>query len=167
MAVAVTLSTGFNALEDTKTQSFLGAGSSLTAKIVLNPILIAAFGAAGIALASSLMYVVSGALLGFVLRRRLEGMGGKHLLKTFFRVSIASLLAVSPVYLMVNHLHVPPVVVLVLGTLVGSLLYLLFSALLHIPELLLVQGSLRRLMSFRLLATIQARAGRGRDPSEL
>jgi len=167
MAIAITLSTGFNALEDTKTQSFLGAGSSLITKLVLNPILIAAFGAAGIALATSLMYVVSGTLLGFVLRRRLEGIGGKPLLKTFSRVPIASLLAVSPVYLMANHLHMPPVIVVIFGALVGAILYLLFSVLLRIPELLLVQASLLRLMSFRLSLTLQRRPGRDRFPSGL
>lgn len=161
MAIAITLSTGFNALEDTKTQSFLGAGSSLIAKLVLNPILIVAFGAAGIALATSLMFVVSGTLLGFVLRRRLAGIGGKRLLRTFSSVSITSLLAVSPAYLMANHLHLPPVVVLVFGALVGSTLYLLFSALLNIPELVFATGSLLRIAPFRLLGTNRDQAGRG------
>lgn len=153
MAIAITLSTVFNALEDTKTPSFFGAGSNLISKIVFNLVLIAAFGATGIALATSLMYVVSGTLLLFILHRRLQVIGGKRLLKTFSTVLIASLLAVSPVYLIATHSGMPPVVVIIMGVLVGSTLYSLFSALLRIPELLSVYGYLLKLKNHRVFAS--------------
>lgn len=158
MAIAITLSTVFNALEDTKTPAFFGAGSNLISKIVFNLVLIAAFGAMGIALATSLMYVVSGTLLLFILRRRLQGIGGKRLLKTFSRILIASLLAVSPVYLIANHSDMPPVVVIIMGVIVGSTLYALFSALLRIPELLSVYGYLLKLKNHRIFANFSRQA---------
>jgi putative peptidoglycan lipid II flippase len=165
MAVAITLSTGFNALEDTKSQSFFGAGSNFASKIVFNPILILAFGATGISLATSLMYVVSATLLLLILRRRLQGIGNKHLLETSIKVLAASLLAVGPVLLIVNHLYMPSIVVISISMLVGSILYLVFAALLQIPELKLAYKYLLRLMASWYFSFVQNQTGIGSEPS--
>ncbi len=167
MAIAITLATAFNALEDTRSQSFFGAGSNFVSKLVFNPILILVLGVTGIALATSLMYVVSASVLLLILRRRLQGVGGEHLLETFLRVLIAVLLAAGPVTLLVNRCHMPPIVVIGIGALIGSVLYLVFAAILRIPELPLAYRYLLRLMTAWSLSIGRNRPGMRGDPSGL
>lgn len=136
-AIAITLSTAFNALEDTKTQSFFGGGSNVVSKLVYNHILIAIFGATGVALATVLMHITSGAILLYILRRRLRGIGGRGLLETFSKVLVASLLAIGVMHLVVTHEQIPAIAVVAISMASGSVSYLLFSALLKVPQLTL------------------------------
>src|SRR5262249_31643992 len=90
MSIAVTVSAIFTALEDTRTPAIFGAGSNLLSKIVLNLLFIGAFGAVGLPLATSAMYVVSGLVLLWLLRRRLHGIEGRYLLRTFASALLAT-----------------------------------------------------------------------------
>ena len=136
MAIAVTVSAVFNALEDTRTPAILGAGSNLLSKIVLNILFVKTLGAVGLPLATSAMYVISGVVLLWLLRRRLHGIEGRYLLRSFQSVLVATVVAMAPVYLLTAQLkNMAPLIVLVAGTLVGSLLFILVSAVLRIPEL--------------------------------
>jgi putative peptidoglycan lipid II flippase len=135
MAIAVTLSTVFNSLEDTKSPAIFGAGSNLLSKIGLNILLIGPLGAAGLAVATSLKYVVSAILLAIVLGWKLQGLAGSVLLKAFAKITVASILAMLPVGLMSAYWPLPALAQIAMGTLVGATTYLLCAALLRIPEL--------------------------------
>jgi putative peptidoglycan lipid II flippase len=140
MAIAITVSAIFNALEDTRTPAIFGAGGNLLSKIVLNLLFIAAFGPVGLPLATSAMYVVSSVVLLWLLRRRLHGIEGRCLLRTFVSVLLATVVAMGPVYLLTAQLkNMPPLIVLGACTLTGSLLFVLVSAMLRIPELHMAQ----------------------------
>jgi putative peptidoglycan lipid II flippase len=142
MAVGVTLSTIFTSLEDTKTPAYFGAGSNMVAKVLLSFLLVVPLGAVGLALATSLKYVVSGIILFFMLQRRLQGLNGAFLLKSFLKVLLASLLATLPIYLIVHYSALPAFFVIPVGGFVGAILYYLFSFLLRTPELLVVNSYL-------------------------
>lgn len=147
MAISVTLLTVFISLEDTKTPAFFGAGTNLIANIIFDLLLIGFLGAAGIALATSLKYVVSGAVLFFLLQRRLNGINAKHLGHTFGKTLVASLLAVAPVLLLTVNWATHPIALIAVGSVLSGLLYWLFSTLLGVPELKLVNGYLTRSVS--------------------
>ncbi len=146
MAIAVTLSTVFTSLEDTKTPAIFGAGTNLVANVIFDLLLIGILGAAGIALASTLKYVVSGTVLFLLLGRRLQGINIRYLAGSFGKTLLASLLAVGPVYLLTVYLELPALVMIVVGMLLGTTLFWLFAYLLKAPELGLVQGYVGRLL---------------------
>ncbi len=135
MTITVAISTVFKSMQDTKTAAFVGGGTCLVSKVIFNLLLIAPLGAVGLALATSLQYVTSGFFLIFCLRDRLQGLGLRQLLGTTARVLVAS----SPAYLVVAWivmvLRMPPLVVCVVGTLAGGLVFLAIAALLRIQEL--------------------------------
>lgn len=151
MAIAITVSTVFKAIEDTKTPAIFGAGSNLVSKIILNVLFVAAFGAIGFALATSVMYIVSGLILLFILRRRLQGIQSRYLLKTLLSVLLAATLAMSPVYLLVTYANMSPFAMAALGSSLGLALFLMFSALLRIPELQTLVEHLLKLINNRVL----------------
>ncbi|MCC6170078.1 MAG: murein biosynthesis integral membrane protein MurJ [Caldilineaceae bacterium] len=143
MAVGVTLSSVFVALEDTKTPTIWGAGSSFIAKLVFSLILITPLGAVGLALATSLKNVVSATLLLLQLRR-LQGLDGFYLATAFGRALIVSLVAVSPVYLITLYLALPPLALILFGSLITAALYAVLSIAVRAPELAIVQERLPR-----------------------
>jgi putative peptidoglycan lipid II flippase len=146
MAIAVTLSTVFNSLEDTKSPAIFGAGSNLLSKIGLNILLIGPLGAMGLAVATSLKYVVSAIILAIVLGWKLQGFAGGELLKSVARISIASILAMLPVGLISANFPLPALAQIAVGTLVGGITYLVCATLLRIPECSQLYGFLGQLL---------------------
>jgi putative peptidoglycan lipid II flippase len=134
MAIAVALTTVFKSLQDTKTVAFVGGGSNLGSKIVLNALFIGPFGVFGLALSSALQNVLSGILLFRRLSRRLNGIGFRHLAVTFGKTLLASLVAFLAVHV-VTLSTLPPLVQCILGVLAGTTTFLLLVALLRMEEL--------------------------------
>lgn len=150
MAIAVTLSTIFVSLEDTKTPAFFGAGSNLISKILFSLILFMPLGAIGLALSTSLKYVVSSIILFVLLRHRLPNINGKYLVKTLVKTVLASLLAFSPVFLITTYSDGPLLFLIGTGILIGTMLFFMFSTALQVPELKIVYGYLLRLKKRRM-----------------
>src|SRR5262249_13942090 len=143
----------FNAVEDTRTPAIFGAGINLLSKIVLNLLFVAAFGAIGLPLATSAMYVVSAVVLLRLLRRRLHGIEGDYLLKTLAFVLLATVVAMAPVYLlMAQWKNGAPLVILITSTFVGSVLFIMASAMLRIPELYMAREYFFKVINRKLHA---------------
>jgi putative peptidoglycan lipid II flippase len=135
MAIAVTVSAVFYALQDTRTPAIWGAGVNLASKVTLNLVLTAGVGAIGLPVATSLMYAVSATVLLWRLGRRLHGLEVPRLLRTAARVVPAAVLAAAPVHALAARWQDAPLLAVAAGTVVGGAVFLLAAALLRIPEL--------------------------------
>ena len=145
MAVAVTLSTVFASLEDTKTPAIFGAGTNFVANVIFDLLLIGFLGVVGIALATSLKYVVSSTVLLQMLRRRLPGIHVAYLTKTLGKTLVASLLAAGPVFLLVMYSGIPSIILIPAGMVLGTALFWFFSLVFRVPELMIVSDYLGKL----------------------
>jgi putative peptidoglycan lipid II flippase len=154
MAIAVALSTVFNALEDTRTPAIFGAGANLISKTFFNLILIGSLGGAGLALGTSLMYVVSALLLLFILWRRLKGINGRYLFQSAWRTVAAAAVAGAVTYLVVANAGLTPLLELIVGSAVGGAVYLATAALLRTPEFFTVWEYVVGLRNHRLFAAL-------------
>jgi putative peptidoglycan lipid II flippase len=81
----------FYAMQDTKTPVKISA-IALVVNVTLNLILMQYLGLGGLALASSISAAVNVSLLLFVLRKKIGMIGGRYILKTFFKILISSIL---------------------------------------------------------------------------
>lgn len=151
------LSRAFYALEDTRTPVLIGTGAMIS-NILLSLLLIRIIGDpnsfergpfAGLALANALTTLVEAILLWFLLRRKLDTLGapraleGRATAQLLLRAGVASLL--MAVFLLVLREFVSGYLArLLLGGLLGSVLFFGVSALLGVPEALAVPRLLLR-----------------------
>lgn len=93
MAITFISSRGFNALLDSKTNALVGTGLFFTVKIMGNLLFSRLWGYLGLALATSVAYTVTAAVMLWIMRYKLGGIGTRYLAVTSIKVGIASLAA--------------------------------------------------------------------------
>lgn len=118
------LTRGFYALQDTKTP-MINATIGVAINIVLNLILSKYMGIGGLALATSISAIVTTVLMFVTLHKKIGPFGLKELIRSFVKISIASLLigvfAYSSFILAGNHFSQNLGLILAKG--VGALSY--------------------------------------------
>ena len=129
------LSRAFYAYQDTKTP-MINATIGVVINIVLNFILSKYMGIGGLALATSISAIVTAVLMFITLRKKIGPFGLKELLRSFIKISIASLimgvLAYSGFVLAGNHFSQNLSLILAIG--VGALSYAIIIYFMKIPE---------------------------------
>lgn len=149
------LSRAFYALGDTRTPVGVGV-VALMANIILSVVFIQFIGEpgslargpiAGLALANALTTLVEAAVLWWLLHRRLPSMESASLVARLGRM-LAAALAMGGVVWLVGSLIAdqPALVILLIGGLVGGVIYFALTAVLRVPESSAITGAvLRRL----------------------
>ncbi len=143
------LSRAFYALHDTKTPVFVGA-----AAMTLNVVLSFAFSSlfmrlgwmphGGLALANSLATALEMGALFVLMRRRLSGINGSHMLRGFLQAGLATL-GMSAVIWLWSIMPGPAWFVALGGVALGAVVYLAVIWALKVPELgMLIAGLTRR-----------------------
>lgn len=129
------LSRAFYALQDTKTP-MINATIGVVINIVLNIILSRFLGIGGLAFATSIAGVVSAILMFVTLRKKLGPFGLKEIIRSFLKISIASvlmgLIAYGSFWLLGQS--VSENLALLIAITVGALTYALFIYYMKIPE---------------------------------
>jgi len=138
-AIGVVLSTGFTAMEDTKTPAIFGAGTNVIVKATVAPLLMMPLGVAGIALSSTFMYATSSLVLLMLFNRRVFDLRRSALGRSIVRALVAGAAAGVAVEWMTRVVDTASLLKLVLGVTLGAVLYLVVSALLRSPELTLLK----------------------------
>ena len=133
-SVAVALATVFSSLQDTKTVAFVGGGSMLVTKVAFNFLLIGPLGVVGLALSSSLQYLLPGILMMLRLRHRLNGIGARRLMKISGKALLASLPAFVVVQAVATGINMAPLLQCMLGALAGAAAFIGFALLLRMTE---------------------------------
>jgi putative peptidoglycan lipid II flippase len=136
--------------------------SAIAANIALSLLLVKWLGFRGLALATSLVAVGNAAMLIWLLRRRLEGLGGRRLPVVFVKIVIAATVMAAAA-LAIQHVmnRVAPGMGLVpqivrLGTSIGGGLFILgaMATFLRVAEFAdavgLVQARVRKLLDARM-----------------
>jgi putative peptidoglycan lipid II flippase len=160
-AAILLLPRAFYSLQDTKTPvivSFISVGSS----IFLNWFFLnyTALGVKGFALSFSIMGLINMVLLMIILRRKICGIRGYHMGKSFLKATIASLVMGAGIYLMVLLLrpysqnlnsHLGAALQVFLGFGIGAVIYLVIAWLLKMDELQLVIDLVKRKFLARII----------------
>lgn len=153
-AAILMLPRAFYALQDTKTPvvvSFIAVSSS----IFFNWLFLryTSLGVGGFALSFSIMGLVNMLLLMIVLRKKIGGMRGHSILKSFIKAAAASLIMGAGIMLFIkliapftHHLsgHLDAAVKIVCGMTIGGVIYLLLAWLLKMEEYQLLMQQLRK-----------------------
>lgn len=147
------LSRAFYALGDTRTPVGIGV-AALLANIILSVVFIQFIGEpgslvrgpiAGLALANALTTLVEAAVLWWLLHRRLPSMDSAPLVTRLMRM-LAAALAMGGMVWVVGSLIAdqPALVVLIIGGLVGGVIYFALTAALRVPESSAITGAVLR-----------------------
>jgi putative peptidoglycan lipid II flippase len=153
-AAILMLPRAFYALQDTRTPvvvSFIAVSSS----IVLNWLFLkfTPLGVGGFALSFSIMGLVNMLLLMMVLRRKIGGMRGRNILRSFLKSTLASFVMGLGIFIFVklvspitSHLsgHLEAAVLIVFGMIIGGMIYFLLTWLLKMEELNMLLGQIRK-----------------------
>lgn len=99
----------------------------------------------GLALGYSISTLLELILLLWLLRRKINGIDGHHLLNGIWRMTLASLIMAAATWLAMRQLDSSSAIwQLLVASLVGGIVYLIASVILRVDEPRLVWGSLRR-----------------------
>ena len=88
-AAVKVLSPAFYALKDARTPMLVSLGS-IVVNYLMNSMLVRRYGHVGLAMSTSIVALVNFALLTILMRRKLGGIGGRHLSQTFGKICLAS-----------------------------------------------------------------------------
>ncbi|MDA8441617.1 MAG: murein biosynthesis integral membrane protein MurJ [Peptococcaceae bacterium] len=152
-SASVVLPRTFYALQDTWTPVLL-SGITLVVNIVLMNLLVKPFAQGGLALAISISGIVNMLLLLYFLRRKIGLIDGRRIVTSLSKILLASVLMGGTVWLVyrltsifagVNFLG--SLINLVIGSLVGALVFLVLAVILRMPELKFVLQIARRRMA--------------------
>ncbi len=142
-AMAVTISTVFKSIEDTRTPALWGAGVNLVSKAVFSPLLLIPFGAPGLALSTALMYLVS----SIVMIKRLGKAGldvdVPSLMRRVGRILVLSVAAALPAFFL-TRTGLSSAAMLGFALLIAIPVYLVAAHLLKVPELARIRSTFRR-----------------------
>lgn len=134
MGLAEAASAVFNAKENTKVPALYGAGVNLGVKLALSPLLIIPFGVTGLAMSTTLMYTISAVIMLVLMKRRLVEVRLGRLTRTIFRALIATVVAGAAVFAVTAWFE-SALVILVVGGLAGSTVFIALAHSLDIEEL--------------------------------
>ena len=129
------LSRGFYALQDTKIP-MINATIGVAINIVLNLLLSKYMGIGGLALATSISAIVTTVLMFVTLRKKIGPFGLKELIRSFIKISIASLIMGIFAYgsFKLFGLYFSQNLSLVAAITIGALVYALIIYFMKIPE---------------------------------
>ena len=139
----------FYAFNDMKTPLYASVAQVLT-NVVLNFILGALFGVAGLTLATSIASYIGALILYVILNKRMQGLQSRRLLKTISKISVSSIVMgviVLIIYQQLSIRELPNLIVLGTSIATGGIVYLIGLFLLKVEELhemiRLVKGKLK------------------------
>jgi putative peptidoglycan lipid II flippase len=145
------LSRAFYALQDTKTP-MINATIGVAINIILNIVLSRFLGIGGLAFATSIAGVVSAILMFVTLRKKLGPFGLKEIIRSFLKISIASvlmgLIAYGSFWLLGQLVSENLALLLAIG--VGALTYAVFIYFMKIPEVDRTLDVLKKKISLRV-----------------
>ena len=129
------LSRAFYALQDTKTP-MINATISVVLNIFLNIIMSRYLGIGGLALATSIAAMVGTLLMFVTLRKKIGGLGLRKIARSFFKMSIASLIMGFLAWWSFNFFkaNLRENIALLLAIGVGALVYAILIYFMRIPE---------------------------------
>ncbi|MBI5178873.1 MAG: murein biosynthesis integral membrane protein MurJ [Nitrospinae bacterium] len=135
----------FYAMGDTKTPVKIAA-TTMMLNIVFNLVLMGPLQQGGLALATSLSSTINVAALAILLRKRLGGLDGKRMLRTFGLIVGASLIMSATIYLLWDVLFGAGYTVLNFTVMLGiaTLVYFVSTRLLGLEEMQFVLAALKR-----------------------
>jgi putative peptidoglycan lipid II flippase len=135
----------FYSLADTRTPALMAIGNvaiSITLALVGSAILPTGMVVEGIAIALGISWAVGCVVAGLILRRRLGGIGGRHLVTTHLKIAVATLpalgfaLAVHQVFVKLFYYQViSSLAALIIGGAGATILYVLVASRLRISQL--------------------------------
>jgi putative peptidoglycan lipid II flippase len=151
LAAIEIISRAFYALEDTLTPVLIGMLQLIAmwliglwlGNLIFPALDVLAFG--GLALGYTISTFLELILLLWLLRRKMGGIGGRRVFSGLWRMILASLFMAAITWLVFQQLESIPVFwQLTVAGIAGTLVYLLASALLGVPELRQIWGNVRR-----------------------
>lgn len=148
-AVKEILSRGFYSLGDTKTP-MINSSISVIINIVLDLILIKPFSYMGLAMATSISYMVTVVLMFFSLRKKVGSFNGSSLLYTFFKSLMASIFMSIVVIFVYNNLvnllglsFLMEAVSILISILLGIIVYIICIKILRVREMEILEDSIK------------------------
>lgn len=148
-AVKEILSRGFYSLGDTKTP-MINSSISVIINIILDLLFIKPFSYMGLAMATSISYMVTVVLMFFSLRKKVGSFNGKVVVTTFTKSLIASIIMSIVVVLSYNGLtsilglsFIGEGISITASILLGALIYVVIIKLLKVEEMNLLESSVK------------------------
>lgn len=150
-SIDMLLTKGFYAMQNTLTPLYVNI-FTVSVNMASSYILFKSMGVGGLALAFSISYVFAMLLDGWLLRKRIGGLGMKGLLRSFLDISAASALMAAAMKgcLMVNGAALPATGILrdsadlILPLLIGAGTYLAVCRLLKLEEISMIEGAFKK-----------------------
>jgi len=130
----------FYGINDTKTPMLNGIVGVLL-NIILNLILVRFLGIGGLAFATSISAITTSILLGIALSKRIGGVGGKRIFKSFSKITLAAIIMGLCVFALDSFLKlylkgfIGMAINLVLSVITGILVYFIVLKILKLEEL--------------------------------
>lgn len=150
-AIKEILSRGFYSLGDTKTP-MINSSLAVIINIILDLIFIKPFSYMGLAMATSISYMVTVVLMFLSLRRKVGSFNGKAVIGTFVKSSVASIAMSIGVIFTYNSLtailgmdFIGELISLATSILLGAFIYIVFIKMLKIEEMKLLEGTVKNL----------------------
>jgi len=143
IAAYYVLTRAYYALHDMVTPVRIGVGM-IALNAVLDYLLMRVWGATGIALATSIVATVNAAALLYLLRTRLQGVEGRRTGATLLRAGGAAAVSGGIMVAAAGAVGQAAVVQLLAGGAAGAAAYLLLSRILHMDELTVAWGMVRK-----------------------
>lgn len=150
-AVKEILSRGFYSLGDTKTP-MINSSLSVIINIILDLIFIKPFSYMGLAMATSISYMVTVVLMFFSLRRKVGSFNGKAVFSTFVKSLLASIAMSIGVIFSYNSLisilgmaFLAEVISLAASILFGATIYIVFIKVLKVAEMKILEDTIKHL----------------------
>lgn len=138
----------FYAMHDTATPVMIGGGAMFI-NIVLSLLLVGPMNYPGLALANSVATIGEMIVLMYIIRNRLNGLGGKLMWLSLGRILLATTGMASIALTVENLLQAQTVIVQVIGTAgIAGLTYAIISIMLGSPEIRTLWGWTRNRVSF-------------------
>ena len=148
-AVKEILSRGFYSLGDTKTP-MINSSISVIINIILDLIFIKPFSYMGLAMATSISYMVTVVLMFFSLRKKVGSFNGSAVVSTFLRSLIGAIVMSIVVILIYNNLvavlglsFIGECTSLAAAILGGIIVYIICMKILKVEEMKLVEDSVK------------------------
>lgn len=151
-AVKEILSRGFYSLGDTKTP-MINSSISVIINIILDLIFIKPFSYMGLAMATSISYIVTVILMFFSLKKKVGSFNGSSLLYTFVKSLIASIFMSIVVVFIYNNLvkvlglsFLMEAISIFISILLGVVVYIIFIKVLKVKEMEILEDSIRNFL---------------------